>query len=179
MFDEDELNLPQDSGAERVWSYYRRVGMNGVFYGLMRRDLISNLPLQAGLGTDWLLIAHVAFSGKVRVLPDVHLNRSLEGASQDVTKLAVNSGLRGFMARYPHLNIAVGVFKDILWKSTVYRSLSALERFSLASKSSAAICSRYCVPVWRKKLLGPRGFRSLFKETLSRVLHKTIKTNDM
>jgi hypothetical protein len=83
------------------------------------------------------------------------------------------------MARYPHLNIAVGVFKDILWKSTVYRSLSALERFSLASKSSAAICSRYCVPVWRKKLLGPRGFRSLFKETLSRVLRKTIKTNDM
>jgi len=87
--------------------------------------------------------------------------------------------LRGFIAKYPHLNIAMGVFKDILWKSTVYRSLSMLERFNLASKCSAAICSRYCVPVWRKQLLGPRGFRALFRETISRMLRKTIKTNDM
>jgi hypothetical protein len=177
IFDEEELNLSQDSGAERVLSYYRRVGMNGMFYGLMRRDLISSLPFENKLGIDWLLTAQVAFSGKVRVLTDIHLNRSLDGASQDMTKLALNAGLNGFMARYPHLNIAVSVLKDILWKSTVYRSLSTLERLKLAAKSSAAICNRYVVLVWRKKLLGPRGFRATLRETPSRIRRKTIKTN--
>jgi glycosyltransferase involved in cell wall biosynthesis len=177
IFDEEELNLSQDSGTERVLSYYRRVGMNGVFFGLMRRDLISKLPFENKLGADWLLTAQVAFSGKVRVLTDLHLNRSVEGASQDLTRLAMNMGFRGFRARYPHLNIAASVFKDVLWKSPVYRSLSTLERLKLAAKSSAAICNRYVVLVWRKKLLGPRGFRATLRETSSRIRRKTIKTN--
>lgn len=177
IFDEEELNLSQDSGAERVLSYYRRVGMNGMFYGLMRRDLISSLPFANKLGIDWLLTAQVAFSGKVRVLTDVHLNRSIDGASQDMTKLAFKAGLTGFRARYPHLDIALSVLKDVLWKSPVYRSLSTLERLKLAAKSSAAICNRYVVLVWRKKLLGPRGFRATLRETSSRIRRKTIKTN--
>lgn len=177
IFDEDKINLSQDSGAERVLSYYRRVGMNGAFYGLMRRDLISKLPFEDKLGGDWLLSAQVAFLGKVRVLPDVHLNRSVEGASQDLTRIAMNMGFSGFMARYPHLDIALSVFKDILWKSTIYRPLSTLERLKLAAKSSAAICNRYVVLDWRKKLLGPRGFRATLRETPSRIRRKTIKTN--
>ncbi len=177
IFDEEELNLSQDSGAERVFSYYRRVGMNGMFYGLMRRDLISSLPFEDKLGIDWLLTAQVAFSGKVRVLSEVHLNRSLDGASKDMTKLAFNAGLSGFMARYPHLNIAASVFKDILWQSPVYRPLSKLERLKLAAKSSAAICNRYCVMVWRKELLGPKGFRATLREALSGIRRRAIKTN--
>lgn len=177
IFDEEELNLSQDSGAKRVLSYYRRVGMNGMFYGLMRRDLISSLPFENKLGIDWLLTAQVAFSGKVRVLSEVHLNRSLDGASQDMTKLAFNAGLSGFMARYPHLNIAASVFKDVLWQSPVYRPLSKLERLKLAAKSSASICNRYCVMVWRKELLGPKGFRATLRETLSGIRRRAIKTN--
>jgi glycosyltransferase involved in cell wall biosynthesis len=177
VFDGEELNLAQDSGVERVLLYYQTVSRNGMFFGLMRRNLISKLPFKDKLGIDWLLTAQVVFSGKVRVLPDVHLNRSVEGASQHITNLAVNMGMSGIVARYPHLDIAASVFKDILWQSTVYRSLSALERFELAAKSSAAICNEYCVMVWRKKLLGPAGFRATLRETLSKIRHKSIKTN--
>jgi len=177
IFDEEQLNLLQDSGAERVLSYYRGVGMNGMFYGLMRRDLISGLPFEDKLGIDWLLTAQVAFSGKVRVLTEIHLNRSLDGASRDMTKLAFHAGLSGFVAKYPHLNIAVSVFKDILWKSTVYRPLTTLERLKLAAKSSAAICNRYVVLDWRKKLLGPRGFRATLRETPSILRRKIHKDN--
>lgn len=177
IFDEEELNLSQDSGAERVLKYYRRVGMNGMFYGLWRRDLISSLPFENKLGIDWLLTAQAAFSGKVRVLTEVHLNRSLGGASKDMTEFARFLGLRGFVARYPHLNIAASVFKDILWKSPVYRPLSALERLELAAKSSAAICNRYVVLGWRKELLGPKGFRATLREALSRIRRRPIKTN--
>lgn len=74
----ERLNLWQETGTERVIAYYQQVLDNGVFYGLMRRNQLLKVPLYNTMGGDWLMIAAIAFLGKVKTLDkeNVCLNRS-------------------------------------------------------------------------------------------------------
>ena len=149
-FDEVDINLLENSGAERVLSFYRQVGMNGLFYGLMRRKAIE-LPTRWAMGGDWILVAHLAFEGKVVTLPEVSINRSLIGASQDIKRLARFAGLTGFMANNPHLWLGIAILKDIN-SSPVFDSMGRLARLNLGARSGMAVVSRYCMPDWRARL---------------------------
>jgi len=152
-FAEVATNLHADSRSQRVLSYYQQVGMNGMFYGVMRRKIVSSLEIRDTLGGDWLLMGQIAYLGKVRTLEGVFVNRSIAGASQSVEKLALAEGLPRIVARNAHLLVALKIFKDIAWKSPVYKPLGRLRRISLAVRSAVAVARKYCVPVWPKKLL--------------------------
>src|SRR5262245_18497392 len=53
IFEDTEIDLPQNSGIKRVIAYYRSVSHNGAMYGLMRRFALQQISLQATLGGDW------------------------------------------------------------------------------------------------------------------------------
>jgi glycosyltransferase involved in cell wall biosynthesis len=152
VFENRRINLLEDSGSERVLSYYRQVGINGTFYGLMRREQLLKIPFQAALGGDWLLVARVAFLSKVKALESVAINRSVTGASQDLRKLAAREGLSPFMVRNPHLKVALLAFGDIVWVKSPYRAMSLMGRLALGCRCFLVLCRRYCVPDWRQRL---------------------------
>lgn len=152
VFENRRINLLEDSGSERVLSYYRQVGINGTFYGLMRREQLLRIPFQAALGGDWLLVARVAFLSKVKALESVSINRSVTGASQDLHQLAAREGLSPFMVRNPHLKVALLAFGDIVWEQSPYRAMSLAGRLALGCRCFLALCRRYCVPAWRERL---------------------------
>jgi glycosyltransferase involved in cell wall biosynthesis len=152
-FEEKAINLPQGCGKERVLSYYRQVGMNGMLYGVMRREVLSGLELRNTIGGDWLLMARMAFLGKVRTLENVFINRSLGGASRDLETLVAHHGLPAFVAKNPHLLIAFLIFRDIAWKCPIYESLGRRQRISLASSSASSVIRRYKVAVWPERTI--------------------------
>jgi glycosyltransferase involved in cell wall biosynthesis len=146
LFEEDAINLLQDSGRHRVLAYYRQVSVNGIFYGVMRREQLEKVPpMQNILGDDWLLIASITFAGKARTLESVSINRSFEGSSRNMETLALSYGLSRLMSKIPHLSIAIAAFKDIAWASPAYESMGKLTRLSLGGEAFAIICWRFCV----------------------------------
>lgn len=156
FFFEHEVNLLEDSGSERVLTYLRRVGRNGTFYGVMRRDQLVQLSLQNTLGGDWLLTASMAFMGKAEIIEDVHIHRTCAGNSADLTQLALSFGMSKFQAHTPWLSVARNVFKDIAWKSSAYRSINAFARLALAGRAFRVIYKRHFVPYSRIQFSGHR-----------------------
>jgi glycosyltransferase involved in cell wall biosynthesis len=148
LFEGPSVNLEQEAGTERVLDYYRQVTINGTFYGLMRRAQLIEVPMRVNFGGDWLMLAEIAFGGKVKTFESPALNRAVDGGSRDVSQLAVSFGLSKFMAANPHLKIAFNIFDDIARRSPAYRSLNLFRRLSLAEKSASQILARYCVPLW-------------------------------
>jgi glycosyltransferase involved in cell wall biosynthesis len=134
-----DMQLEDDSPSQRVLTYLREVDENGVFYGLMPGAVLWHAaPLHNALGNDWLLAAAIAAQGKVTTVHATAINRELDGTSADFAKLAATLDLPRWQARIPHLVIAWEVFKDIGWRSPVYRDLPVLTRVCLALTAPVA-----------------------------------------
>ena len=119
--------------AARVLAYLRDVDENGVFYGLMSREVLRRAaPLRNVLGNDWLLAAAVAAQGKVVTLPDTFINRELGGTSADIPKLLATLGLPRWQAFVPHLVIAWQLFAEVGWRGEAFRALPLATRARLA-----------------------------------------------
>ena len=145
----ETIDLPQDPAAERVLAYFEKVNHNGTFYGLMRpAQLHLALPPNV-LGGDWLLVAAIAFMGKIGTIKDISVNRSWEGASRTLETLIASLGISPIHARAPKLSIAISAFKDIAWKSKAYGSLGRAARLSLARKVLSVFYKKYFRPDWR------------------------------
>jgi glycosyltransferase involved in cell wall biosynthesis len=147
-FDEPELNLSGESGAGRVLAYYGQAAANGIFYGLMPRGVLDELPPLHVLGGDWLFLSHVAFRGKMKTLPETFIHRSLEGISQDADSIARHYSLSEFEKRHMYLILALKVFEDIAWRSPVFGTLGRLARWLLAWRAAAVIVANYSLPRW-------------------------------
>ena len=145
---EPGINLLAHAAANRVLDYYAHVSGNGAFYGVMRRAHISRIPPHAGFGGDWLMIADMAFLGKLAAVNEVFINRSLNGASRDLQQHARAFGLKGFMARSPHLQIAVNAWAHIGWRSPLYQTMSLPARLLLSSRAFVTICTHSVVRRW-------------------------------
>lgn len=148
VFEEAGINLTDDSGANRVLTYYDQVVWNGTFYGVMRREPSRHIPIHETVGADWFFIADVAFTGKVRTLNQASVNRSLKGESSDAPTLAAHFGLRGLVARFPHLKIATSAWKNIVWWSPVYGALNGPARMFLACRVFITIYRRFIFARW-------------------------------
>ena len=147
-YERERINLSEESGKERVLSYFRQVIANGMFYGVMRREQFIQIPARIILAGDWLMMASVAFMGKVRTLDTVFVNRALGGSSEDLEQLALNLGHSRFQSRHHFVTIATIVFKDIAWKSPVYAPLGERGRLLLAMKAFKIVAARLCWPQW-------------------------------
>jgi glycosyltransferase involved in cell wall biosynthesis len=137
------MNLDGDSPHDRVISYCRQVILNGVFYGIMRRELLLQVPLTITYGIDWLMMASMAFLGKIVTVDNVSLHRSYAGESMDMERTARRYGLTPFQANNPFLTVATLVLKDVAWKSPVYSSLGRTERLVLGARAFNAIVPRF------------------------------------
>jgi glycosyltransferase involved in cell wall biosynthesis len=140
------IDLEEPTGPRRLVSYYRQVALNGAYYGLMRRALLARVAIEDTLGGDWLIVAAMAFFGKVRTLRDVSLHRATGGVSRSWESLASYYKLEGFWREQPTLAIARTVFADIGWKSNVYASLDRARRLALAAEAASVIVRRNYSP---------------------------------
>ncbi|MDT7542567.1 MAG: hypothetical protein QOE33_2471 [Acidobacteriota bacterium] len=149
VMEEGGMSLLQTEASARVLVYYQRVVRNGAFYGIMRRSLLKSIEIQTILGGDWFFVAAVAFTGKIKMVETVSLNRSIAGSSENVEALARAEGHSGFFSNNPHLKIALTIFQDIAYRSPVYQSLGRLRRAALGAKAATEIFFRFCLPLWR------------------------------
>jgi glycosyltransferase involved in cell wall biosynthesis len=143
-----EMQLGGASPSRRVLAYMRDVDENGVFYGLMSREVLQRAaPLRNVLGNDWLLAAAIAEQGEVATLTTTSINRELDGTSGDFTKLTVTLGLPHWQTRVPHLVIAWQMLADIGWRTPVYRELPRFARAQLAIRAAWAAI-RWSSLIW-------------------------------
>jgi glycosyltransferase domain-containing protein len=176
------INLYQDSPLERVLAYYSEISENGIFYGVMRRSHLLQLPVYDVMGGDWLMIAAMAFLGKIKTLEQIHVHRNFTHW-QGFEQLAVSHRWHPFQGQHPHLSIAVSAFNDITWVSPLYQSLSDLERRTLATKVFQIICKRgetkpsdtagllhQCL----ERLSNDLGEPSIPQSTIDKLRHHTI-----
>jgi glycosyltransferase domain-containing protein len=126
------MNLLDDTGPERLMNYFSQVRHNSVFYGVMRTDEIRNVGFSNVLGGDLLLVAAMAFTGKVISLETTRLHRRRGGESQDNKKLVKSMSLFWLDRYFPRISVAYNVFHDITQNQRVYRRLNAVERHYLA-----------------------------------------------
>jgi glycosyltransferase involved in cell wall biosynthesis len=181
VFAELPINLTEDSGSQRVLSYFRQVGMNGLFYGLMRRRILLSLDTQNSVGGDWLMMGQISFLGKVRTLENVSVNRSMAGSSQDVEKMSRAEGLPWLVAKNAHLFIGYRIFRDIGWATHVYQPLRRLARLSLGLRSGMAVARRYSFPDWLNRLIDGWNnlrthliLRTRLRRGLRRIMRKAL-----
>jgi hypothetical protein len=151
-------NLSQDSAATRVRRYLRGVDDNGIFYGLARNgDLQRATPMRDVLGSDWLLVAALAFSGKVLTLSGTHVNRSLGGTSRSIPRILQTVRERSALgARVPYLVTVGELFGEIAWRSPAYAAAGRARRLSLAATIAPA-AMRWRGSLWL--LCGPALLR--------------------
>ena len=147
-----KIDLTEDSGIARVLSYYRKVNINGVFFGVAKSDLLAGIQLQHLFGGDWLFSAAIAYRGKVKMLDTTSIHRSIEGASQDMETLGLSMGMSTFQAKHAHLTIALAVLRDIGWASPSYSSCGTVTRLFLGLKAASAIIRRLYLPQRLPKL---------------------------
>lgn len=122
----------QADPAERVRDYLATVEDNGVFYGLMPREVLERAcPLPNVLGNDWLHVARIACQGHIRVLEEVRIHRELGGTSVDVNSIISTFGGARWHGRLPQLVIAWHLLRDIGWDHGVYARLGRRRRLVL------------------------------------------------
>jgi len=166
-FVERRVDIQASSARVRLVGFYRTVGLNGPYYGVMRRQQLQRLPLVTGLASDWLLVAAVAWSGKVRTLDGVAIHRRLEGASEGHASLAGAYGLSRRHAWHVHLLIAAHVFRDVE-ASPVYGAVGRPERLLLGSVCAALVVVRFWPRAMAARLLSRLGTLDASRRRLER-----------
>jgi hypothetical protein len=128
-----DMQLLDARPERRVLEYLRTVDENGVFYGLMQREVLhAAAPLRNVVGNDWLLTAAVVAQGQVRTLNGEALNRELGGTSADLSRLTSTLRLPRWQSLVPHLVIAWELVRDVAGRAPVYGRLGTSARMRLA-----------------------------------------------
>ncbi len=156
------LQLPQESPLERVRAYYRVVDDNGTFYGLARRALLLEIGVTPALGGDWLLVAAIAFRGKIRTLGHISICRDHNWDERSYAKVVAIEGLTSISARFPFASIGFSAFREIVWRSLIYRNIPFLQRVLLGLQCQTIIVLRHG---W------PRAYRRLRAAAVGIVPH--------
>jgi glycosyltransferase involved in cell wall biosynthesis len=135
------VDLSDDDPARRLRRHLHEVRDNSVFYGVMKREhLAAASPLRDVLAGDWLLVAGVAYAGKVITIDSTRLHRSVGGTSRAVT--AITSTLRRrspVSAAIPWVTTAATAAADVGWRSPAYSTVSPLRRPWLALIAASSI----------------------------------------
>lgn len=148
------MNLLHSNPARRVAEYYLSVGDNCVFYGLMRREMLSRCHLTNTLGGDWLLIAQAAFQGKVVTVPGIYLHRErIGGTAESIAKIVQTLQLPRVQQIVPVTSIAVAAFREVFRAHAVFASLDRPKRYALAVTVAGIVFVRWGVWARLKKFL--------------------------
>lgn len=138
------LTLRQERAAARVSGYYATVSDNGVFYGVIRRAALEQVPpMRNRMGDDWYLVAGLAFLGAVVCVEGVAVHRDLGGATRSLANVARTAGHSRVEREWPQLAIAGYVARDVGWESPVYRPLGRLRRVCLGLLCAFVVIVRF------------------------------------
>ncbi len=151
IFEGRRLNLLQNSGIGRMLDYYSKVKDNGTFYGVIRRKDLNNVRITNAIGSDFLIVAAVAFLGKIKTLNNISVHRRLGGISHSWEKTASALSLSRFEKSFPILSIAINAFKDIAWRMPVFFKLGKGKRYLVASEVFFLILATKSLPALVKK----------------------------
>ena len=153
---ERAMNLLQTRPAERVLKFYAQVTLNGVLYGVARREVLARHGFPHLLGGDWILMSTVACEGQIRTLEDVHIHRSIAGRSDPTegSRRLVEGefGITGLKARFPHVETAANAYRAIAHDEPAFARLGPLRRKVVGAVSAAFVVLRY-VPVIEARAL--------------------------
>ncbi|HEU5002985.1 MAG TPA: glycosyltransferase family 2 protein [Actinomycetota bacterium] len=150
---EPVVNLLSESPTRRVLDHYRSVKRNATLLGVTRSACIEADAFPTVFGGDWLLLARLAFQGKVNTLGDVALHRSLGGESGDMRGLAMGFGLSPAIARVPNVAITWYAVRDVL-RADSYRRIGTVRRVALAGEVGGALAARFGVPYLVRRIPG-------------------------
>jgi glycosyltransferase involved in cell wall biosynthesis len=165
----ETMQLVGESPRDRILKFWRQVRYNSQFYGLAPRQLMLQVPLRQGLAFDWLFVATVLSFGKAITVPDVLLQRSGLGVSENLPSLLraleVPSYLRPrIQFDVVGLTIAWLVVREIGWLSPVFGKHSALWRLCLAIQSAYVLFVRLIVPAFVGRLRSTVRVRTRFRQ---------------
>lgn len=74
----DNLDLQQDTALDRFKYFHHNVGLNNIFYGLMRRELLAKSSLLGNyIASDINLIGELSLYGKFNEIPEYLFNRRM------------------------------------------------------------------------------------------------------
>ena len=132
IFCERDFNMRENSGFIRLLHFYFKVVYGSAFYGLMRKNIAQQIPLQNRIGDDWHFVATLAYLGKIKNLDMTGYNKRCGGISRNFKAYAQAIGAAPVSARHPHAQIACDAFDNILHDSAVFRQRHNSERMLLA-----------------------------------------------
>lgn len=158
---ERPYDLRSSRPGERVISYFSRVTLNGILFGLARRSDLLPIGFPPGLGGDWMLVAALAARGRVVTLGDVHVHRSIEGSSADIEGLARSFGMRRVGETQAHVRIASRVWREIAVAAPAFGGMNRMARMCVAGLASALIVGRFTLVILARRIMGDGLARSL------------------
>ena len=137
------VDLDMDSADDRVTQYFENVCWNGMYYGIYRTELIQNLKMPPfAMGSDWLMVAAIAWLGKVRCARDTIFHQSAR-KTDSLQAMAKRLGLCPLQGEATQLSIALSAHNEIAWKNPTYSNASPDERLRLGKRVFETIIKRF------------------------------------
>ena len=127
-----KINHLQNSGLIRIVDFYFKVRDNGSLYGVMKKEDLNNILFLNVMCNDGLVMATIAFLGKIKVIDSTSIHRRLGGTSANWRKIAAALSLPKFEALFPVLTFAINAFEDISWRVPVFSRLGRVRRHIIA-----------------------------------------------
>lgn len=138
-----EIDITDDLPGDRTAHFFRKIENNGLFYGLFKREYISEMLFQNELAIDWLVVGRIAFLGKYKMVEGTHCYISAGGASQSTDHLTQSFNMPPFTRAFPFLKVGLNIISDIMWNSRVYKTMNILKRGKLGLKCALIIYRRF------------------------------------
>ena len=140
------IDLSYNSPQKRMTLYYKTVSFNAYFGSIIRTKYAKEIGLTEQLAFDWIFVAALAFSGKIKTIQTTSNHLTTGGISSDSLALGKKMGEHSFIAKYfVGLKCSINVARDI-YKCKVYNQLTTLTRLKLSLQLFAA--SYYNVWQW-------------------------------
>lgn len=131
LFNEKMFRLDQGSSYTRIFTYFRKAGKNGNFYGVFRNHVLQAKPLDEHVGCDWTFMAKLAVLGKLSFVSTTAYHRSADGNSgtrkKMVQKFRLNKFKELFFETYSAYEISSHVFTD----EVVRKKFNALQKLGI------------------------------------------------
>lgn len=166
VVDERPINLVSSRPGLRVIRYFARVSLNGPLFGLARRDQWTAIGFPQTVGGDWILVAGLAARGRIRVINDTVIHRSLAGLGSDSTRLGLSFGMSDLAASQHHLVVAGRLWRDIIAGGRTFAPLARAGRPVVAGAVAVLIVTRFTITGLLRRVLG-RSMASSLERTIA------------
>lgn len=109
------LSLTAGSPWRRVLLYYWHVRDNGMFYGIIRREVLIAAQLNNTFGGDWILMSEVVSHGHAVMVPGTTIHRSLGGMSANTAAQIRTIGGAGMFERiFPYIGLGFFAARNVM-----------------------------------------------------------------